>query len=1354
MTIRWHPGERLENLFEDRCRELLRAGQGHALAVDGEDVTITYAGLDERANRLAHSLVRRGVGPGDRIGLLFDRPEHAYVGVLGVLKAGAAYVPLDLAFPPDRLAYIASDSGMRLVLCSGDAGSAIEAMRECTVPVSLDELDSEPAAESTPRPAITGTGQDDICYVIYTSGSTGRPKGVPVRHSAICNFVRVAADTYGLTGTDRMYQGMTVAFDFSVEEIWLSWMVGATLVPKPAGVNLVGDDLRTFLEDQRVSALCCVPTVLTTLGQNVAGLRFLLVSGETCPPDLVERWYRPGRRFLNVYGPTEATVTASWTTLHPQRPVTIGVPLPTYSMVVLDPESDRVLPAGELGELGISGIGLAEGYLNRPELTERTFITDFVGMPANPSDRIYRTGDLARMTSAGDFEHHGRIDTQVKVRGYRIELTEIESVMREVPGIAQTVVSSYRPQPELVELVAYFSLRPEADRDVDYADLIDLRLRQRLPDYMVPAYLQQVAEVPMLPSGKADRKHLPAPESTRRLATRGEHVPPSGPAETVLAESLADLLDVDRVSVTSDFFTDLGLDSLLLARFVSAVRQRADLPAMSMRELYRHRCVRDMVAALRQATPASSTSAEAARHAALPPAKGRPRYALCGALQLMAFLAYLTLTALLVNYGFGWAISAGSPVLVYARLTAFGAGTLLASGLLPIAVKWLLIGRWRPARIRIWSVGYVRFWIVKTLVIGNPFARLCVGSPLYNWYLRALGARVGPRALILTQHIPVCTDLVSIGADAVIRKDTYLNGYRADDGVLEIGTVEVGENAFVGEQSVLDVDTALGDGAQLGHASALHPGQLVPGGRCWHGCPARAAEGGCEYHATASRRCGWVRRTWYSIGRLLLASVVVGPLEVAVVALLFARATPLVHWVSGAQQPAEWAFYRDAMLIAGGLVVGAILVGGLAAGAAGRLLGWVVRPDRAYPLYGLHYSLHRTLNRVTNIRLLTLLFGDSSAIVHYLRALGYRLAPVVQTGSNFGTEIRHEMPTLSAVGTATMVSDGLSLLNAEFTSDAFRVRMTSIGKKNFVGNNIAYPAGGRTGDDCLLGTKVMVPVTGEVRTGVGLLGSPSFEIPRSVRRDHSFDHLATGPERARRLGAKNRHNATTAGLFLLVRWVYLTGLVIVALLPFGRTETTGVVAGTVGTVLLDLAFTVGYFALIERAALGFRRLSPKFCSIYQIPFWRHERFWKVPSIVFLRIFDGTPVKSLAWRLFGVRCGRRVFDDGCGVVERSLTSIGDHCTLNMASALQGHSLEDGVFKSDYVDIRAGATVGVAAFVHYGVVLGEGAGLSANSFLMKAQRPLPRSRWSGNPAAEITGPKNQLTQGEMAHEYRHN
>ncbi len=1349
---RWLPGERLEQLFEQRCDELAAAGRGSHLAVSAGAAELTYQDLDARANQLARYLTSRGAGPGDRVGLLFDEPVDSYVSMLAALKSGAAYVPLDSGYPADRLAYIVADANVKIVLSlsrlSALTSALTAALAEAVTIVSVDQVREQVAAQSRDRlaPQEAAPAAGELCYVIYTSGTTGRPKGVAVTHASICNFVRAAAEVYGLTGDDRVYQGMTIAFDFSFEEIWVPWMAGATLVPKPPGEVLLGADLREFLNSREVTALCCVPTLLATIDEDLPLLRFLLVSGEPCPRNLVTRWDRPGRRFLNVYGPTEATVSATWTVVDPHGPVTIGVPLPTYSIVILDPQAPAALPPGETGEIGIAGIGLALGYLNHPELTERAFIPDFLGIEGNYSKMIYRTGDLGRISSGGEVEHLGRIDTQVKIRGYRIELTEIESVLLQVPGVAQAVVAA-RPvpgEPGSTRLAAYYSLH-HAAAPPSTASLY-ARLCDRLPSYMIPDYLERLDTLPLLPSGKADRKALPPPAGPRRLAAASDYVAPQTPAEQELAALLAEVLGVPEVSVASDFFADLGADSLLMARFNAAVRRRSGWPALSMRQVYRHPTIEQLAAALTVRRPAAVLARGGTAPprgtpdpdgqeplvvpaAAAEPVAGKPRYVLCGLFQLAAFTCYVLAGAQALDFGVNWVLAAHVATKIIIRTVLAGAAAILVVGTLPIVAKWVLIGRWRERRIAIWSVAYFRFWLAKTLLTTNPLIRLYVGSPLYPLYLRALGARVGPGTVIFAQHAPVCTDLLTIGAGSVIRKDAYLNGYRAERGVIETGPVTLGSGVFVGEATVLDIGTVIGDDGQIGHASALHEGQSIPAGQCWHGSPARQAEAGCDYRMAGGEPASRPRRVGYGIARFTVAVFVYGPLGFVASGLVLARPGPLYRWL-GRPDPVRLSFYRDAILVSTTGFSGAIIATIAVVVTVPKLLAKVPRPGQDYPLYGWHYAAARAVARLSNAPFLTGLFGDSSAIVGYLRLIGYKLTPVEQTGSNFGMTVRHDVPALCAVGTGTIVSDDLTFMNAEYSAGSFRVRPAAIGARNYLGNRVAYPAGGRTGANCLMATKVMVPTSGPVHEDTGLLGSPCFEVPRSVRRDQVACPADAPATRRASLAAKARHNTVTAALYLLVRWGLVTGVVILDMLPLR-------VAGTLATfavIWLELAFVVLYLTLAERMVTGFRRLRPRACSIYEPDFWRHERYWKVPEVRYVQVFNGTAVKGLLWRLLGVKVGRRLFDDGCTITERTLVTIGAEVTLGAASRLHGHSLEDRTFKSDRIVIGPRCTIGTGALVHYGVVMEEESRLAADSFLMKGELVTAGTAWAGNPAAE--------------------
>lgn len=1332
--VRWTPGERLDQLFEQKVDALRSRGHGDRLAVDAEDRTWTYAELDARANQLARHLSRHGVRAGDRMGLLFDHAVDGYVGMLATLKLNAAYVPLDAGFPTDRLAYICRDAGVRTVVTCTALSPALSPVPvdALAVDAAASAIAAEPADRLTPEEQ--GLPVDEVAYIIYTSGSTGRPKGVAIEHASICNFVRVAAEVYGATAEDRFYQGMTIAFDFSVEEIWVPWMVGATLVPKPFGGALVGNELSDFLRAKRITGLCCVPTLLATMEQDVPDLRFLLVSGEACPQDLIARWFRPDRRFLNVYGPTEATVTATWSTLDPGRRVTIGTPLPTYSVIILYPDSDRVVAPGEAGEICIGGVALSSGYVNRPDLTAKAFIHDSVGLPNNPSGRLYRTGDLGRIDEDGNIEYLGRIDLQVKIRGYRIELSEIESVLLQYPGIATAVVEPFRPDPDTVELVAYYCRRGDAVA-IDPVEVQQL-LRDRLPGYMVPVFFTELDKMPMLPSHKVDRKKLPPPDPSRRQGGPGEIVPPEGPVETGLARILAETLHMGEIGATSHFFDDLGGNSLLMARFCGHVREHPGLGAPTMRDIYRHPSVRTLAAHLSRdagahavgilgPTPVGDTHEEPVRRG-----HGVPTWQYVGiaVAQTLLFALLSSVSAAITVSLFYWYTDATGLVDLYLRSVGMAAALLGFMFVLPLVAKWTLMGRARVTEIPVWGLAYLRFWIVRRLTVLTP-ARLTAGTPVFGWYLRLLGARVGRGATIYGNSIPTFPDLLTIGDGAVVLRGAMFNCYRVEGGIIQSGPVTIGARAFVGGHAVLDIDTGVGDDAQLGHASCLLRGQRVPARERWHGSP--AVPTGTDYLTVPDLPRRPLRGVLFGLATILFA--VAGPtpglfmIIDSLVAAFPVLGDPLF---SEAMMPIHGYPANVIALAASLAVIPITLLGGLLfAFTVPRLFNLLLKPDRLYPLYGIRYWALRRVRRFTNTRL-TALFGDSNYITWFLSWLGYKLKPVEQSGSNFGMMVDHDVPYLVRIGTGTMVSDGLSLMNAEYSSTAFRLRPTVVGERNFFGNGVLYPPDAKVGDNCLLATKVLLPLDGEVRHDVGLLGSPAFEIPRSVNRDAAFDQLKDGPEHHRRLRAKLRLNTATIGWSLLALWgtTVITSYLIV--LGFDLNYQIGFWGMALVYFSLPLVLTA-YGLGVEWAALGFRRLRPQYCSLYDPIFWRHERYWKLGGAAG-GIFAGTPYMGWVLRAHGTHVGRQFFNDGGFLVERSLTTIGDYVTLNQGVNVQGHSMEDGTFKSGPMVLEDGCTLGTSAFVHYSTRVGPGAVIEADSFLMKGEDVPAGQRWHGNPA----------------------
>jgi len=506
VAVRTGPG-RLHEFFETSVDR----SPGAIALQDGQD-EITYAELERRANQLAHHLRRRGVGPGARIGIVLMRSALTYVALLGVTKSGATFVPIDPASPVDRIAYIVEDAALDLLISSTGLATGLAELPCDLLPIdgAAEEIAGEPsyrvgeAAEGDVLAFPDHPHDPTECYVIYTSGSSGRPKGVVISQRSICNFISVVTDVYDVRSTDRVYQGMTISFDFSIEEIWPTFAAGATLVVGPTDSRRLGAELADFLDQARVTVFYCVPTLLATITRDLPLVRSLMVGGEACPAGLVDRWSRPGRRMLNTYGPTESTVTATWGELHPGRPVTIGRPLPTYSVVILDEGRHRV-PDGGVGEICVGGPGVALRYLNMPEKTAERFL-DYDG------ERIYRTGDLGRIDGNGEIHYLGRADDEVKIRGHRVDLGEIESLLLDDPEVESAVAATMAVS-GVDELVAYVTRQAVAQPTEDAELILRLgdRLRDRVPDYMIPGYLEVLLELPTMVSGKVDRRKLPPP---------------------------------------------------------------------------------------------------------------------------------------------------------------------------------------------------------------------------------------------------------------------------------------------------------------------------------------------------------------------------------------------------------------------------------------------------------------------------------------------------------------------------------------------------------------------------------------------------------------------------------------------------------------------------------------------------------------------------------------------------------------------------------------------------------------------------------------------------------------------------
>ncbi|MBZ4336622.1 non-ribosomal peptide synthetase, partial [Corallococcus sp. AS-1-12] len=559
----------LHTLFEEQV-----ARTPDAVALVFQERSLTYAELDARSRQLAGHLRKLGVGPDVRVGLCLERSPELIIGMLGILQAGGAYVPMDPALPGGRLALLLEDSAAPVLLTQQRLLSRLPA--HAARVLCLDS-DWERMASGPGDTRPSGVGPGHVAYVIYTSGSTGRPKGVLIEHRAASTLVTAETPLYGIGPGSRMLQFANVSFDISVEEIFTALTSGATLCLAPADALAPGRPLQEHLREAAITVVSLTPAVLAaTPSEDLPALRVVISGGEACPPELVARW-GTGRRFFNTYGPTEGTVVATLTECVARDEVPpIGRPLEHVEVYVLDARLQPV-PPGVRGELYLGGAGLARGYLDRPALTAERFIPHPFATAAG--QRLYRTGDLVRFRDDGQLAYLGRADTQVKVRGFRIEPGEVEAAVRGRPEVQDACVAVREDVPGDRRLVAYVVPAPGQPLD---AAALRRALKDALPDYLVPSAFVALDALPLTPNGKLDRAALPAP--VQGAAREREYAAPRTDVQRQLADVWSELLRVERVGLHDDFF-ELGGHSLLTTQVLSRIRKvfQVELP---LRELF------------------------------------------------------------------------------------------------------------------------------------------------------------------------------------------------------------------------------------------------------------------------------------------------------------------------------------------------------------------------------------------------------------------------------------------------------------------------------------------------------------------------------------------------------------------------------------------------------------------------------------------------------------------------------------------------------------------------------------------------------------------------------------------------
>ena len=1280
---------------------------------------LSYQDLNQQADQVASRLIEAGVGPGQIVGLWLPRGIELLVMQAGIAKSGAAWLPFDADTPVERIAVCLADAqAVGLLSCAAFAPWLAQVSGE----VWLAEALGLPGLPLQRRAGLLPTHP---AYVIYTSGSTGKPKGIEISQGSICHFLRSEHALLGIRASDRVYQGFSVAFDMSFEEIWISYLVGATLWLAPKEIAADPEALPQALIDNGVTVLHAVPTLLALFGQDVPGLRLINLGGEMCPASLVARWARPGRQVFNTYGPTEATVSASLAELQPNEPVTIGRPLPNYGLLVIDPTLDQglvLLPRGEVGELCITGPGVAAGYLGRPDLTAEKFLPNPWSCQAHDG-RLYRTGDLARIDADGQVQCLGRTDDQVKIRGFRVELGEIEAVLARQPGIG-TVAVLLRPQDGLDQLIAFLVL----DSGVTLrGGTLRAALAESLPAYMVPAFFEPLPEMPRLTSGKIDRNALKA---RPLLQATGEGVGsdvPQTPAEHALFAALAKLFPGQSIVRSADFFSDLGGHSLFAARLASALRTDPRFAHVTVRDIYQQRTIGRIAGVLGEAPPVGPTV-----DIDWVPPSALKRWT-CGLAQAAAIpvLVALAMAQWLAPF-FTYHFFTGEPgdsmaVAIAASVLAFLLAIVLEFAL-AIAAKWLFAGRLRAGRYPLWGLAYYRWWLADRIVEAAP-TYLLSGSSMYAWWLRALGAQIGRDVVIgsMTLRAP---DLLVIGDGVSIGNAANFENARVEHGELRLGLIAIGANACVGSYCVLEGNTAIGVYGHLAGQSALSDGEVMPASRIWQGSPARdvgAFDPAMKPSRPAvSRTRRVVEKVYFVGGALLIATLFflpVFPAFVLIDGLDTADGFPLLQGSDLAFQLAKYfvlAFPAAALLI----ICTALL---------SAAIRWTVLPrlkPGSWPVHSNLYCAKWLVNQIQESSL-AVLHGVYATVYapFWYRLLGAKVGRDAEISTALGL-----VPDMLTLGDETFIADAVMLGDENIDGGWMTMQPTVVARRSFVGNCAYIPDGTSLPENVLIGVYSSAPRNEQIRDGDTWLGSPPINLPAREQTSGFPEHLTYRPSPFRRL-ARGLIEAfrIVAPHAIVISVGYTVVLNVMPLAGDGRWDE--VIAYL---TLAGLFYGVGAFAFIVALKwLLIGRYRKRSVPMWTLFVWFSEAVTNLYEGIavpgFMRYLRGTPWLPVALNILGSHIGKGVYIDTTDITEFDCVWIGDYSELNAETCPQAHLFEDRVMKIDHVTIGRRVYMGPRSAVLYSAVVADNAQLGAATLVMKGEFIPAASSWKGCPAA---------------------
>ncbi|MCL2543136.1 MAG: amino acid adenylation domain-containing protein [Nocardioidaceae bacterium] len=1251
-----------------------------ATALDSGADRVTYAEFTEAAEAVAGDLAGLGIGRGDRVGVrLPSGTTDLYVAIMGVLFAGAAYVPVDADDPEERARLVFGEAGVAAVVT---AGLAIE-------------VRGAGGREALER--VEGPGLDDDAWIIFTSGSTGTPKGVAVRHRNAAAFVDAESLMFLVDDPvgpgDRVMAGLSVAFDASCEEMWLAWRYGGCLVPAPRTLVRSGVDVGPWLAANDITVVSTVPTLISLWPDAaIDRVRLLILGGEALPPEVATRLVRPGREVWNTYGPTEATVVACGALVDAAGPVRIGLPLAGWDLEVVDAAGNPVAE-GERGELIIGGVGLAR-YLDPAKDAEK-----YAAMPTLGWERAYRSGDIVVKDPAG-LLFAGRADDQVKLGGRRIELGEIDSALLALPGVTGAAAAVRRSATGNQLLVGYVATAEQYD-----AATATAHLRATMPAALVPR-LAVVDDIPTRTSGKVDRDALPWPLTTTDPEAAGLHG-----TRARVAEVWEQAIGAAPTGPGDDFF-DLGGGSLTAAQVVTMLR--ADYPELVVADLYEHSTVESLGDYLDRLGP--TTMAEQDRDVAPIPLKT----------QLGQTLAVPLLRLLAVPRLATWTFVAARAVhdLRHADWLPAVPWWLLAVALVVFVSPWgrmvlsaglirLVLAGVGPGSYPRGGKVHLRLWAAER--IGDELgATALTGAPYMTWYARLLGARIGRHTDL--HSIPPVTGLLRVGAGASIEPEVDISGHWVDGDRLVVGKVRIGRRARVGTRSMLCPGARIGDDAEIAPGSAVF-GE-VPDREFWSGAPAS--------RASSAARGPWAERPASSrVWVLVYAAVaaLLGSLPAIAVAIVGAIALAAGGPGDGIGGLARTA----AVWLVPGTLLGAVVLAWLVVLVV-RLMGAGMEAG-AHPVRSLGaLRVWATMRVLDEARTWLFPLYSSQLTPHWLRLLGARIGKDVEASTVL------MIPSLTQVNDLAFLADDTLIGGYELGGGWLRAERVKVGKRAFVGNSAMAAPGRKVPKRSLVAVLSLAPNRKAISAGASWLGSPPSVLRRTEQE--SADERTYAPPLRLKVARGCWELARVVPVALSV--ALYAGVVLATIAAAGRGGVrNGVLA--VATLGLSLVLAGMVAALVAVAAkwLLVGRVRVGSHPLWSSFVWRNELadtfVESVATPWFAGLATGSPLLSLWFRAMGARIGRGVWCETYWLPEPDLVDLGAGSTVNQGSVVQTHLFHDRLLATDSVRVRRGATLGPNSVILPAAVVGRHATVGPVSLVMRGETVPDKTRWIGNPIA---------------------